>query len=310
MSYFVEDLLESIKSRSLAPISQSTFDDAKLITMATEEMKLGLVSDLVGIREDFFLTEESTTIIAGVADYSIPSRSIGNSLKQVFFVSSGSAEKRPLVRVDHERAQFYSTSGNSPEKYYLLGDEVVLLPTPQTAIGALLFVFAANPSDLAATSTCTKITGASSTATHTTFTVNTDLTSALSVGSFVDFLSGASPYKLWKYKKAITAITSTTVEFLIGDVINAASVVEPVANDYICPTGTANIPQLPISHHSILAQMVVVRLMESLGDLNKLNSAKMTLAEMRSNGLKLIKNRVESSPEKITGRGQLRNYFR
>jgi hypothetical protein len=309
MSYFVEALLESIKSRSLAPISQSTFDDAKLIVMATEEMKLGLVADLIGIREDFFLAEESSALIGSVPNYPIPSRAIGNSLKDVFYVKTGSTAKKPLIRVDQERSQFYSATGE-PEKYYFLGDEIVLLPTPASASGSLTFVFPSNPNDLAATTDCTKITSIATVTTTTTFTVNTDLTASLVVGDYVDFLSVKSPFKLWAYRKAITAITSTTIAVLNADVINEASTVEPIVGDYICPTGTANIPQIPVSHHSILAQMVVVRLMESLGDLNKLGSAKSTLAEMRSNGLKLIKNRVENSPEKITGRNQLRNYFR
>lgn len=310
MGYLVEDLLESIKSRSLAPISQSTFDDDKLIEMATEELKLNLVSDLIGVREDFFLTEESTTLIANVAEYSIPSRAVGNALKQVFFVQSGTTVKRALFRVDQERAQDYEASGAYPERYYILGDEIVLLPTPSSAVGSLTFVFASSPNDLVATSSCAKITSISSNATHTTFTVDTDLSSDLAVGDYVDFLSGTAPYKLWAYRKAITAITSTTIEVLITDVDNAAGSVEPIVNDYICPSGFANIPQIPQSFHPILAQMVVVRLMESLGDLNKLNNAKATLAEMRMNGLKLVKNRVENSPEKINNRNQLRHYFR
>ncbi len=47
MSYFVEDLVESIKTRSLAPIAQTTFDDAKLIEMANEVLTVKLAVETV-----------------------------------------------------------------------------------------------------------------------------------------------------------------------------------------------------------------------------------------------------------------------
>lgn len=310
MSYFVEDLVESIKTRSLAPIAQTTFDDAKLIEMANEELQLKLVSDLVTVREDFFLTNESASLIASVENYAIPSRSIGNTMKQLFYVDSSGTIKMPIPRVDSERAQFYSQTGNQPEKHYILGDEVILLPTPSISSGTLQFVFPARPNELVATSSCAKITAKSSTASTASFTVNTDLTATLAVGSYVDFLSVSGPFKLWAYHAAITQITATQIDVAVADVNNVAGTVEPLVNDYICPSGQANIPQIPIAFHPVLAQMVVVRLMESLGDINKLNAAKGTLAEMRNESLKLVKNRVANSPLKVTGRNQLGKYFR
>jgi hypothetical protein len=310
MAYFVEDLLESIKSRSLAPISQSTFTDAKLVSMADEELQLKMVSDLISVREDFFLTEESTSIIAEVENYPVPSRAIGNALKQVFFIPTGTTTKIPLVRVDSERVEYFQTDGSEPRKYYILGDEIILLPTPQTACGSLLFVFPAKPNTLTQTLNCAKITAKISNVTTASFTVNTDLSSSLAVGDYVDFLSASAPFKLWKYRAQITQITSSLIEVAIADVTNAAGTVEPLVNDYIVPTGTSNIPQIPISHHAILSQMVVVRLMESLGDLNKMNAARATLNEMRMEASKLVKNRVENSPVKVNWRKKLGSYFR
>lgn len=305
MSYLVEDLVESIKTRSLAPISQTTFDDDKLILMANEELQLKLVSDLVVVREDFFLAEESVSLIQDVANYGLPSRAIGNAIKQVFFVPAGLTTRIPLERVDSDRAQAYDTSSAQPEKFYLLGDEIVLLPTPSQSSGTVLFVYPASPNALTATENCTKITAVAS----NVFTVDTDLTASLIVGSYVDFVSAKSPFKLWTYRTAITAISSTSITVTLADVINAASTVEPQVGDYICASGNANIPQIPIAYHSVLAQMVVVRLMESLGDINKLNASIATLTAMRSEASKLVRNRVENSPAKVNGRNKIRSFF-
>lgn len=310
MSYLVEDLVESIKTRSLAPIAQSTFDDNKLILMADEEMQLKLVNDLIKAREDFFLTATPVDLIGLVANYPVPSRAIGNSLKQVFWIMSGSQQRFPLKKVDAERAQDYTDPGTRPEAFYFLGDEIVLLPTPLESLGQIEFIYPARPGSLTATVNCAKITALSQGSGTVQFNVNTDLTGSFVVGSRIDILSAVSPFKYWSQDIAISAITSTTIEVSFTDVVNAASSIQPVVGDYICPTGSANIPQIPIAFNPVLAQMVVVRLMESLGDINKLNAAKGTLADMRSEASSLIRNRVENSPDKIKGRNQIGRYFR
>lgn len=310
MSYFVEDLLESIKKRSLAPIAQSTFSDANLISLATEVMQGEVVPELMKLREDFFLAQESTSLIASVANYSIPRRAIGTSLKEIFFVATGTSKKIPLDRVDSERTQDYEQSGPAPEKFFLFGDEVVLLPAPSLASGSLVMNFPAMPNNLAATSACAEIQSSASGASTTTFTVDTDLTGTLAAGSYVDFLSTVAPFKLWSYRVAIVSITATTIEVATSSIANEAGTVEPQAFDYICPSGTANIPQIPIVYHPVLSQGVVVRLMESLGDLNKLAAAKGTYAELKSSASVLVKNRVENSLKRITGRNQISRFFR
>lgn len=308
MSFFSEDLLTSIKLRSLAPISQSTFSDSDLLALAGEELRSKIVADLVSDREDFFLAVESQALVAGVANYSLPTRSIGSSVKQVLYVNG--TLRVPLQRVDVERGQYYAQAAASPAKFYFLGDEIIIIPSPTVTIGTLEITFPASPNDLVVTTSCAKITAVSSDATNGKFTVNTDLTASLVTGQYVDFLKATPPFKLWRYRSAITAISSTEIDVALTDVVNGASVITPVVGDYICPSGSSNIPQIPIAYHPVLSQAVVVRLMESLGDAAKLASAKQTLQELRADAFKLVRNRDENSLKKVTGRNQLIKYFR
>ena len=133
----------------------------------------------------------------------------------------------------------------------------------------------------------------------TTFTVNTDLTGSLSVGSKIDFLSAQSPFLLWSEDVSITAISSNTIEVATANVDNEAGTVEVQISDYICPAGYANIPMLPYEFHPVLAQMVAVRMLAGLGDLQKWQAAKAELSEVRSESKALIKNRVETSVKTI-----------
>lgn len=298
MQYLTEDLLSSVKLRTLMPTSQATFQDADLITLANEEMQLKLVGDIMSERENFFLTSELRSVLAGVDTYTMSSRSIGNSLKAVWFIDSLGNKKR-LTQLGLETLPNFAVRGD-PQSFYIAGDEVITLPMPVVTGGSLRYDFYARPNKLVATSTCAKATSKSTALGLTTFTVDTDLSATLSVGSLVDFVSMTSPFLLWAYQVPVTAITSTTIQVSSALISDQAGNVQPINGDYICPTGTANIPQVPQEFHPVLAQMIANTVLLGLGDMQKYQLGEARLKEDRANALKLIKNRVESSPLKIT----------
>jgi hypothetical protein len=262
----------------------------------------------MSVREDFFLATKSVSLTALIDHYGIPARAVGNSFKVLFYVDSAGNERK-LSRIDVDERHEWANSNGGPLKFYLEGDEVVLVPKPSSSSGSLLFSYFRKPNRLIATTSCAKITGISSAGGSTTFMIDTDLTGTLSIGDKIDFVSGQSPFLLWTEEVDITAITATTIEVATTDVSNAASVVEVQTSDYICPKGYSNIPMIPEEFHPVLAQMTAVRLIAGLGDLNKRIAAKEDLAEVRREALKLVKNRVESSPEKVAGRNPLIRAF-
>jgi hypothetical protein len=258
-------------------------------------------------REEFFLTTKTTSIVGGIDHYTIPKMAIGNTINQLIYRDAGGTD-RDIYRINAAEGVNFSGSSGEPQAFYFEGDEVVLRPMPSTSVGTLVFSYFRKPNRLALTSACAKITAVSSVGGTTTFTVDTDLTASLSVGSSVDFLSGASPYLLWADTVAITAITSTTIAVATTAVVDAVSAVQPVVSDYICPTGYANIAQIPDELVPVLCQMIAVRMISSLGDLNKWQAAKAELKEMREEAIKLIKNRSESSPKRVSGNGMVRAF--
>jgi hypothetical protein len=312
LSFLVEDLLESVKSRSFVPISQTTFQDVDLLRILNEEMTLKLVADISNAREDFFLTETSVPIVQGKDHYLIPSRAIGNAIKAVFYVDP-SGNKRILPRRDVDRRQEISSSAEgAAEIFYFQADEIVVQPVPRQALGSLLFNYPRKPNTLVLTSACAKISAQpTSLAGSTTFTVDTDLTATVQVGSTVDFLRGSSPYALWAESVTVTAIDATTIAVATSAVTDVDGVtVEPGLNDYVCLTGTANIPMLPEEFHPVLAQMGTVRVLASLGHTEKWQAAKAELQEMRKEALKLISNRAQSAPEMMSRISPLIRAFR
>jgi hypothetical protein len=73
-------------------------------------------------------------------------------------------------------------------------------------------------------------------------------------------------------------------------------------DDIIALPEETSIPQIPIELHSMLAQRVAMRCLESLGDVPGLQAAAAKLADMEAKTGSLIDNRVESSPMKIVPR--------
>jgi hypothetical protein len=302
VSFLVEDLISSGKLRSFAPVAAAAYSPADLLTIANEELLLNLVTNIHSVREDYFNTSKVVPVEANVDRYPIPTRSIANTLDAVIPLDTTRARGKPLERIEKSEAYRFSKEGQFPQAFYLEGDEIVVVPKPTANYGFLELSYCAKPNRLIDTSACAKITGITENAGTVVFDVDTDLTGSMQIGTEVDFLSAKNPYLLWADTVEITAITANQISVATSDVVDQASSVEPKVGDYICPTGFANIPMVAEEFHPVLAQMIACRLIAGLGDLNKQKAAEMDLAKLEAKALKLIKNRVAMSPQKISWR--------
>lgn len=298
--FIIEDTIESVKKRTLMPVSQNTFDNAAILLALNETLIDTIVPEILGVRENFFQASKTDSLVANVPYMALPPRAIGNALKAAFLVDSA-GNKKPLNTKKVEEQDMYTSTGE-PEGFYIEGDEVRLVPTPSSSVLSLEQLYFQRPNELVLTEECAKITGISSVGGTTTFTVNTDLTADLSVGSKVDFLSTASPFLLWAKDVAITAITSTTIAVATTGVDNEVGTVEPQVDDYICPKQKANYAQIPGELHPWLCQETGCFILEALGHMDKLQAARAKADRMKSKAMKMIASRVEVSPEVVVNR--------
>jgi len=295
-----EDFITSVKLRAMVPISQQTFTEANVLQVASEELVTRMVPLIMSVREKFFLSYKRTAITASKSRYTIAERAIGNALQTVWILDTSNRRLRCVYQTDvNELTTSPGDTGSEVSQILLQGDEIVLLPTPASAFGYVEQWYYSRPNQLVLSSSCAKITAVASVGGTTTFTVNTDLTGSLSVGSKIDIVSGKSPYLLWAEDATITAITSTSIAVATTDVVDEVSAVEPVANDYICPAKQSNIPNIPEEFHPVLAQSVAYTLLKSLGMAQKAAQAKADYDELAANVLKLVGNRVESGVKPV-----------
>lgn len=298
-----DELLESIKLRSMAPTSQTTFTDTRLLTLMSQELRSYVAPKIIGVREDFFLNHQDTPVTANRELYPMVERAVGNSIKAVTYIDSGGNEK-PLFRTTIKSIKYFNTPGE-PGRFLIFGDNVRILPAPNVSGGFIRQYYFQTLSDLVKTSSVGKITAITEGASTTEFTINKDLTSSLSSGDLIDFQSAKSPFQLWKYDVEIQTISATKVTVNNSDIQDASGEVRARVGDYICPPLQTNIPQVPVDYMTLLVQRVVCKIYESLNDARKLQLARGDLLAMEKDLFTLVKSRVEAQPRKVSNKGVL-----
>lgn len=312
MFYTTDDLVAAAKRSEFFPVSQSTFTDPDdLIAFANEEMMMKVVPLILSEREDYFLTTLTRGLVSSVNHYALPERAIGNNFKDIFYLPNKTdlTNKYTLSKIQVHELSYGFNSQTVPARFHLQGDEVVIVPTPTSLSGTegILFYYFQRPSKLVSVSSCAKITGVSSAAGTTTFTVNTDLTGSISVGTNVDFLSGKSPFRNWATDVPVTAITATTIAVATANVQDESGAVEPISGDYISLAQQACIPMIPQEFHPILSELVCYRAMKALGATEHLQVLAANIKDMMQNALKLMSNRVESEVDVVYDRDSILN---
>lgn len=307
MIYTTDDLLTSIKTRGLVPSSQTTFSDANLISLLNEEMYLSLVPDIRSMGEDYFLTKTTITLSNSNAKYRVPERAIGNTLADVIYIDSSNA-RRSLPRVSKQDLNVQSATAGYPYGYLMEGDYIKIMPASGAQGGSLEVWYYQRPNKLVLLQECAVMSSVVDSSGTTTATLDTDITSYVTTSC--DIVNGQSPMILLCKDVTVSSITTTSVSLPSSSLYNDdASTLIVGTGDYLCAPGTSPVPMIPQEFHPILAQMVVARVCEAIGDLEKLAAVNAKLVEMRRAIMTLIGNRVDASPKKIVNRYSIRNHF-
>lgn len=297
------DLLASIKSRAMIPVSQNSFSDTDLLNFATEELNLKLVPSILAVREEFYVTETSLPLVANQSAYKIPYRAIGGKVRFIY-MNTGDDRVKPLAQLPMEDLMEYQASSYSCQDagFYVQNDEIVILPNISGAVnGSVVFKYYLKPNSTVLLSRGAKISEINTTTGEiTTETVPTNIT----VNSEIDFIGCTGNFKNKGFDIMTSAVSSAS-RIITVDPSDIPSDLQ--VGDYICTAGESVIPQVPAELHVMLAQAVACRVLEALGDTQGLTNASAKLAEMEQKLLNVIDGRVEAPGRKITNRN---SFFR
>lgn len=297
--YTSDELLASIKRRTLVPESQTTFSDQDFLDFATEEMNMGIVPTVLQLHQDYYLTETLIPLVDGQKNYEIPYRAIGNKIRDISIVDSN-GDRHTMTR-EGLGDQVYAnlTSGSDkPYIYFLSNNEINLMvgDDPQFAGESLAVSYYLRPNSLVPDDEVGLITAIDTVTGEITLS---EVPEDFASGEEYDFIQNRSPHKILAFDKTASALNTTTniITFAPGDLPTNLRVGDRVA----FATETC-IPQIPSDMHVMLAVRVASRILEALGDTEALASSNQKLAELELKTTTLIDNRVEDSPQKIINR--------
>lgn len=299
-SFTVDELLASIKARCLVPISQITFSDTDLLRFANEEIQIKMVPNILKVKGEFYVTDETQTITGGVDTYPIPSRAIGSKIRNLNYVDSNN-NKYPLSRIELENQPYFQNGVNNSARgaFYVKNNDVVIVPSDTSASGSLQFSFYLAPNALVDKRRVGIISAIDRVGDGTTGYItisNSSFPSNFIQNTTVDFLQVKANFRTYGYDKNIVSVNPTTkqIGILLTDI--PANL---LVGDHIASSGECIIPQIPVELQSMLAQCVSCRLLEAMGDTNNLAIANKKLDEMEKNLLHLIDTRVEGNQLKL-----------
>lgn len=318
-------LISTVKREAMIPTSQSTFTDADFLSIANQEMRIGLVPSIMLYHQEYYVRDAAPiTLVANQSAYPIPYRAVGGKFRELFYAdTNGNLMKMTRISPDN-RPYFQSTStADSYLFFYIEGNDVVLAPSVgPSPTGSLVFSFWMRPNELVSETRVGTITNIAADATlgTTTFTLSSIPANFASNVKY-DVMQTNPGHKTIAFDAIPLTMDATnlTITFTTTDVQSATLGTSvgtgAIVGDYLALAGECIIPQAPSDLHDVLSQRVVMRCLQALGDqagyaiaqskLKEMESALATLTDNRSEGQAVKANNVLSPlrSSKLTRRG-------
>lgn len=290
-SYLTSDLLATIKTKALIPTNQVTFTNANLLSMADDELQSAIVPIIMDVREEYFVTYKDFTVSNSgtAAGYRIPSRAVGTKLRDLTYLVGTQENSVPIIPADEVP---YGTQGGYQPYNTLVGflrANKVFLQPPQGLSGTLRMYFFQRPSNLVETTAVGRI---DSIDTNTGEVVLGNVPSTFVSSINYDFVMAQPGFDILELDVVPTGISGSTFTF-------SSLPAGLQVGDYLCLAGESPVPMIPVEFISVLAQRVIVRVLEAIGDANGVATAKAKLIELEKFAQGLISPRVEGEPKKI-----------
>lgn len=296
LPYFTTDeLIKAIKRNNAVPTSQSTFQDEDFIAFLNEEMSLGLVPQVMKMKEDYLQTELNIAIQANINQYEIPSRAVGNKAKEIAY-KDNNGNILEMTKIDKGDLPFYNQSRkdtSTPYAYYIQNNVINLVSVINNGSGFLQITYYMRPNQLVLVKDVGIIQSIN--------TVNNEIfldkiPSGFSTSKLYDIVQVASPHKCLDIDLSVVSINTVNKSIILSELPSGLKV-----GDHFCLAQTSAIPQIPSDMHPILAHRAGRRCVAAQGDNEAVQVSSGMVNEFQENSMNIISDRVEDSPKKITG---------
>ena len=297
--YTTDELVESVRSRGSIPDNAALgTTDASIIRHLNEEMYSFLLPLVMQTKEAYYMVTDEVALTS--TSVRIPSRAIGQKLRSVAIVDSGTRSE--LRRIERDDLKYFNApSTGAPIAYYLEGNFIKLVS--DAVSGTLEISYFNRPGQLVLLSAARRITAVDLVTKIVTFA--TAIPTTWSTNDTFDIHAPMSGAELKGWDLSAIQVVGNNIEFTTSIDGSVAGRLAAAVGDYVCLANECVIPGLPKELHPILAQAALVRVKEALGDQAGVQLHKQTLSEMLKAGNVLITQRSEQQPRRLIGRGSL-----
>lgn len=291
----VDTLAANVNLRCLNPVSQNTYQLSDIVTLMDRELSMSVVPVLKAVQQEYFVYNVDVTIENGKSSYRMPTRAIGNAVRDVVLLdASGNEVALNNLMREYIKVQFPFNFVPSIWSFgqYLTGNEINLYNTLIQSYTAytLRFITERRPGGLTLSTNCGQITAI----TGDVVTLS-NVDSSWTTETTFDVINQLPPFDSIVDDQAITDITGQQLTF--------SSIPTGLAKgQWVCPAMLSCIPQIPYDIFAILEEYTVATVAEALDMSQLLASAKAKIETWEEKMKKLVRPRVTGSPRVIINR--------
>lgn len=278
MTFTTDELKALIKLYGAVPAQQPAFNNANLLRLINNEYRNIIVPKLILLNEEYFVTYSDTTITTGTQTIAIPEKAIASKLREVKIIDGEIVQNVPLLDID-------TLDNTNDFGFYVRGNNLYLQSADDFTSQSLRMYYYERPNELVLTTSAALVA--------------TDTGSAYTVSNVPSTFGSSAALDLIGYKPPFTKKFDNVTCTIVTTTITPAMYTAAVAGDYLALTGQSPIVQLPAEWFELLAQGVVVKMMESQGDGAGLQMAMQRYAMLDQMATGLVSMRVKGEPRKI-----------
>lgn len=279
------ELLQDIRDRGSLPAGDLRFSDAKLLAAATQELRDVIAALLVESQTDRAVYLSTTPLVAGQAEYRLPSRALAGRWQSVAYVEPGGG----LFRLQQLNPEDYyrqnRVNRGVPAAFFVRDNRLVLVPTPDVA-GSLHVPYYGRPNRLVAPTEAAIVASVAGNA----------LTFA---GGPPAGFSGALAFDLVRGTPGFETLGANLAGTLVGSVLTlaAAPPSELVPGDYVCLAGQAPVAQCPVELRGLLATRAARRALKAVNEAQQASLLDADVVELEAVARSLLAPRVDGEPK-------------
>lgn len=294
MAITSDSIIEGINLRISNPQTQGLLNNASILALTSQVVKGYVIPLLESTTEGFFVREIVQPVIANQSKYSVPTRSVGRSLRELKISDSSSNYYRNCPQISLENAYLYQ-NWTSVIGFMWMGDTIQLVPSPPTNLTIdqnLHLWFYLPPNKLVESSRTATVTNINRPLNQVTVDA---IPSGMEVNSKIDFIQSVSGNSIYQFDKNINGLLGTTLTFG-ADTIP----IELIEGDYINIAGESSVLNfIPNECETWIITTVAQRCLRAISDFDGARELDGDFKLEKENLLKLLEPRMDGEPEII-----------